>query len=167
MEIIDVTLVDSSRRSALGVIDLCSGLAVPALKVRVPALVAIPSLRVLTGLPLLLWILGGVPPLLGVLSVPALLGILACWLAPSGGSTLASPSIAALGVLIPVLWVLGVLIIALLRILLIVVTVRIRRESLRSFAILREFLGGLIISRLTTIRIGLLGGQFGVIVARV
>lgn len=55
------------------------------------------------------------------------------------------------------MWVLGVLIIALLRILLIVVTVRIRRESLRSFAILREFLGGLIISRLTTIRIGLLG----------
>ena len=151
----------------MGVIDLCSGLAVPALKVRVPALVAIPSLRVLTGLPLLLWILGGVPPLLGVLSVPALLGILACWLAPAGGSTLASPSIAALGVLIPVLWVLGVLIIALLRILLIVVTVRIRRELLRSFAILRELLGGLVISRLTTIRIGLLGGQFGVIVARV
>ena len=98
MEIIDVTLVDSSRRSALGVIDLCSGLAVPALKVRVPALVAIPSLRVLTGLPLLLWILGGVPPLLGVLSVPALLGILAipafilaCWLAPSGGAVLSLP----------------------------------------------------------------------------
>ncbi|EFS51237.1 hypothetical protein HMPREF9587_01335 [Cutibacterium acnes HL025PA1] len=174
LKIIDVTLADSSRGSALGVIDLCSGLAVPALKVGVPALVAIPSLRVLAGLPPLLWILGGVPPLLGVLSVPALLGILAipafilsCWLAPSGGSTLASPTIAALGVLVPVLWVLGVLIIALLRILLIVVIVRIRRELLRSLAILREFPGWLVISRLTTIRIGLLGGQFGVIVARV
>lgn len=82
MEIIDVTLVDSSRRSALGVIDLCSGLAVPALKVRVPALVAIPSLRVLTGLPLLLWILGGVPPCWGFVR-PSLAEILACWLAPS------------------------------------------------------------------------------------
>ncbi|GAE68714.1 hypothetical protein JCM18909_1867 [Cutibacterium acnes JCM 18909] len=30
LEIIGVTLVDSSRRSALDVIDLCSGLAVPA-----------------------------------------------------------------------------------------------------------------------------------------
>ncbi|KEY38060.1 hypothetical protein FB33_0454 [Cutibacterium acnes] len=69
--------------------------------------------------------------------------------------------------MVPVLWVLGVLIIALLRILLIVVIVRIRRELLRSLAILREFLGWLVISRLTTIRIGLLGGQFGVIVARV
>ena len=98
LEIIDVTLADSSRGSALDVIDLCSGLAVPALKVGVPALVAIPSLRVLAGLPPLLWILGGVPPLLGVLSVPALLGILAipafilaCWLAPSGGAVLSLP----------------------------------------------------------------------------
>ena len=135
MEIIDVTLADSSRGSALDVIDLCSGLAVP------------PLLGVLS-----------VPALLGILAIPAF--ILACWLAPSGGgSTLASPTIAALGVLVPVLWVLGVLIIALLRILLIVVIVRIRRELLRSLAILREFLGWLVISRLTTIRIGLLGGS--------
>lgn len=66
LEIIDVTLADSSRGSALDVIDLCSGLAVP------------PLLGVLS-----------VPALLGILAIPAF--ILACWLAPSGGAVLSLP----------------------------------------------------------------------------
>ena len=85
-----------------------------------------------------------VPTLLRILASPAF--ILARWLAASS-RIWATPSIAALGVLVPVLWVLvpvlgvlDVLRIVLLRILLVAVLVvgiaRIRRELLRSLTTL-------------------------------
>lgn len=112
-----------------------------------PALQGKRSIRVIPAGPtfagaveVIVWVvLGGlsVPTLLRILASPAF--ILACWLAPSS-RIWATPSIAALGVLVPVLWVLDVLRIVLLRILLVAVLVvgiaRIRRELLRSLTTL-------------------------------
>ena len=119
-----------------------------------PALQGKRSIRVIPARPtfagaveVIVWVvLGGlsVPTLLRILASPAF--ILARWLAASS-RIWATPSIAALGVLVPVLWVLvpvlgvlDVLRIVLLRILLVAVLVvgiaRIRRELLRSLTTL-------------------------------
>ena len=113
-----------------------------------PALQGKRSIRVIPARPtfagaveVIVWVvLGGglsVPTLLRILASPAF--ILARWLAASS-RIWATPSIAALGVLVPVLGVLDVLRIVLLRILLVAVLVvgiaRIRRELLRSLTTL-------------------------------